>query len=132
MSLFTRHRGRITAFMAAMAMAAMAVLPTSYTAAQLLGPACEGAAAGSPVCEEEDGNPAVGEDGLLTTAARIISLATGIISVIIIIISGLSITMSSGNSQSIQSARDAIIYAGVALAISALAQVIIIFIVSRL
>mgnify|MGYP000241718990 CR=1 FL=1 len=97
-----------------------------------LDPICVGQAASSPVCNTPTDDPFTGDEGVLTKVTNIIALATAIVSVIVIVIAGLTITLSSGNSQSIQTARDAIIYAGVALAIAALARTIIIFIVGSI
>jgi len=93
-----------------------------------LGVACEGAAAGSPVCNADASDPIAGEDGLLLRAANIIAIITAAVSVIVIIIAGLTTTLSAGNSSRVQQSRDAIIYAAVALGVAALAKTIVVFI----
>ncbi len=93
--------------------------------------ACEANSA-SPVCQNGGGDPVLGEQGIVLRAATIITNVTAIVAVIIIIIAGLTMTLSSGNSSQVQSSRDAIIYAAVALVIAGLGRAIIAFIVSNL
>ncbi len=93
--------------------------------------ACE-SGSGSAACDNGGGNPVVGEDGILTRAANIITNVTAIVAVIIIIIAGLTMTLSSGNSSQVQSSRDAIIYAAVALAVALLGKFIIWFVIGNL
>ena len=65
------------------------------------------------------------------TAVNIISVVTGTIAVVVIIISGITMTMSQGDAGKIKSSRDAIIYSAVGLVVIALSRTIIIFILNR-
>lgn len=76
-------------------------------------------------------NPLYGPNGLLTKAARIIAVVTGIISMFIISIAALRFINSQGDSQKVASARQALIFALVGLVIAASAQVIAVFILNQ-
>ncbi len=105
-------------------------LPNMYVSANVLDPACQDTPA-SPVCTGNNPgqNPIAGDDGLLTTVTTLIATITAITAVIIIVIAGLTMVLSAGNSQKVQSSRDAIIYALIALAVAALAQAVVIFVI---
>jgi cytochrome bd-type quinol oxidase subunit 2 len=69
--------------------------------------------------------------GLLTTIINLFSLIVGFISVIMIIIGGLKYITSNGDSGNISSAKNTIIYALVGLAVVALAQFIVRFVLAK-
>jgi hypothetical protein len=60
-----------------------------------------------------------------------IQYAIGFISVVVIIIAGLRMILSGGDPQTLNSARNAIIYAAGGIAIAAIAQIIVVFVLSR-
>lgn len=108
------------------------VFPVSASAELQLLPCDVEGSGDSELCGElttED--PVTGGDGILSQITVLLATITAVISVIIIIIAGMTMVLSSGNSQKIQSSRDAIIYALVALVIAALARVIVVFVTSR-
>lgn len=90
----------------------------------------------APVCQEstqgESENPLVGEDSILETAANLLAMITAVAAVIVIIVAGITMVVSSGDSAKVKSSRDAIIYAAVGLAVVALARTIVIFIIDRI
>lgn len=63
---------------------------------------------------------------------NILSIIIGIIAVIAIIVNGLRFITSGGDSSSVNSARNGVIYAIVGLIVVALAQVIVRFVLSRI
>ncbi len=67
--------------------------------------------------------------GAIQTAIDIFSVVVGVIAVIMIIIGGLKYIMSSGDPSNITSAKNTILYAVIGLAIVALAQVIVLFVI---
>jgi hypothetical protein len=77
-------------------------------------------------------NPLSGDDGLLIRVANFLAIVTAVIAVIISVIAGLMMVLSSGDSGKVSSARDTIIYAAVGLVVVALARSILVFIVNRL
>lgn len=96
---------------------------------------CEAATAnGVPrpeVCDEgpSNVNPITGDDGALTKAANIIAIITAVAATIVIIVAGMTMTLSSGDSSKIRSSRDAIIYASIGLVVVGLARTIVVFLI---
>ncbi len=70
-------------------------------------------------------------DSLIKSIINILSIVVGVIAVIMLIINGLRFITSGGDSNSITSARNGVIYSIVGLIIVALAQVIIRFVVGK-
>jgi hypothetical protein len=90
----------------------------------------------SPVCE--DNNKARGDGSTknvvlrtLKTASDIVAFLAGVIAVIVIIISGLTMVISGGNNEQVANARRRIIYAAVGLGVVALAWTIISFVLKK-
>lgn len=77
-------------------------------------------------------NPIVGPNGILTKAINILSFISGIIAVLIIIVSGFRIITSNGDSNTISTARQSIIYSLAGLVVIALSQVMVIFVLSKI
>lgn len=77
-------------------------------------------------------NPIFGPSGVLTVAMSLLSGLVGIISVVVIVVSGLRMILANGDSQSFGKARKAIILALVALVIAILAQAIVAFVLSNI
>lgn len=99
------------------------------------------AANGSSVCQESntqknktaaDLNPLSGKGGILMRAAKLFAFITGVASIILIIIGGFKYVVSSGDSNSISSAKHTIIYALVGLAVALTAEAIVVFIIKAL
>jgi hypothetical protein len=59
-------------------------------------------------------------------------LVVGIVSIVIIVIAGIRFMTSQGNPQTINSARNQIIYATVGIVVAALAQGIVTFVLKKL
>lgn len=75
-----------------------------------------------------------GENPISSTvqsAVNLLSIAIGFAAVLVIIVAGITMTLSQGDSGKIKSSRDAIIYAAVGLVVAALARTIVFFIVGR-
>lgn len=120
-------------------------LPSTGVLAQenVLNPACQGFSPTDPnaptLCRqnakpEDPGgcNSIYGECGILTKALRILSTVIGIASVIVIIISGLKYIMSGGDSNSVNSAKNTLLYAVIGLVIAVMGQFLIIFVLSKI
>ncbi len=101
-----------------------------------LAPACDkGVGAQDTALCKESGNtkdPLVGPDGVLSTAINMLSAVTGIIAVIIIIVSGIRMITSRGDPNAVNTARDTIIYAAVGIIVVVMARTIILLIADRL
>lgn len=76
-------------------------------------------------------NPIFGPDGIMIKAARLIALITGVACVIVIIVSGIRYSVSAGDSNSINSAKNAIMYALIGLVVSIIAPIIIGFVLQK-
>lgn len=100
------------------------------------GQVCDNTTTDSSVCTDKDstGNPFSGNDGILLTAARIISFITGIASVLMVLFGSIKyITATTrDDGKAVASAKSTITYAFVGVIVSALAQGLIIFIINRL
>lgn len=92
---------------------------------------CTGSAANSPICQDKNtkGDPVL---DTMKTVANIIALLTGAIAVIMIVVSGISMITSSGNTEAITNARRRIVYALVGLVIVSAAWLIVSFVIDRL
>jgi ABC-type sugar transport system permease subunit len=93
----------------------------------------------SSVCEQnqidsnrtaDEVNPLTGKNGIIVRAARIISFVVGVASVIMVIVGAIKYITSDGDSNSINSAKNTILYALIGLVITLLAQGIILFVVN--
>lgn len=71
-----------------------------------------------------------GVKNIVTAIVQILSVVVGIAAVIMIIISGLKYVTSGGDSGGISSAKTTLVYALVGLAVAALAQVLVHFVLS--
>ncbi len=103
--------------------------PVAASAFEPLGPGCEGAPS-SAVCAD----PGIGSNPVnetLITAINLLSIVGGIIAVIIIIIAGINMTLSSGDSGKVTSSRNSIIYALVGAVVIVLARSIVIFVITK-
>lgn len=90
--------------------------------------ACKGAGLGSPGCGDQ---PAKKLSDRAKTIVNILSAIVGIVAVIMLIIGGFRYITAGGDSNSINSAKNTIIYALVGAVIATLAQVIVRFVLSR-
>lgn len=80
-------------------------------------------------CKDPSGSPDV--NSTIRTVINLLSLVVGVVAVIMVIVGGLKYILSSGDSNSINSAKNTVLFALVGLAIVALAQVIVRFVVNR-
>ena len=86
---------------------------------------CKQAAQGSATAQ----NPII---NLIKTVIQILSIAIGVISVIMIMVAGLRMIASNGDSQTISSSRNAILYAIVGIFVAIFAQGIVLFVLDRI
>lgn len=94
------------------------------------------AGGGPDVCQ--DANSQQGNNGnnnpivnIIKQAINIISFVIGIAAVIGIVVSGVRIIVAGGDSQAVASARTGLIYSLVGLAVAAIAQAIVAFVLSQ-
>lgn len=89
------------------------------------------ACAGSQLAKTSDCLPAEARkaDVLIKRIVNLLSVVVGIIAVIMIIVNGLRFIISKGDANAVSSARNGIIYAVIGLAIVAIAQFIVRFVI---
>ncbi len=95
---------------------------------------CSGTAAqsGSAVCNNQANSKLFGAGSIWNNILNTLIYVIGIISVLMIIIGGLRYTISGGDSGSITSAKNTILYSVVGLVIAALSFAIVNFVLARL
>jgi hypothetical protein len=106
---------------------AVAFAPTTLVA-DLKADACGG------VNEVVDGGAKCGSSSgvtsLASTIVNVLSFVVGVVAVIMIIVSGFRFMTSGGDSSKVASARTALVYALIGIAIAALAQVLVKFVLN--
>ena len=70
-------------------------------------------------------------EAIIKTAVEILSWVVGVVSIIMVIVSGFKYVASGGDSGKISSAKNTLIYALIGLAVAALAQVLVGFVLSK-
>lgn len=116
--------------------APVAVLAQATTPAPAAAPAassnkdavCDGIGLTGGNCQTD---PAPQLNTVITTVINLLSLLVGVTSVIMVIVGGFKYVTSTGDSNSINSAKNTIMYALIGLVIVALAQVIVKFTLGR-
>ena len=97
--------------------------------AQNAGDVCEGVGAAGGSCTETGASTTV--DSIVGLGVNIISVIVGIAAVIMIILGGFKYITSGGDSSSVQSAKNTILYAIIGLVVVAMAQMITGFVLDR-
>ena len=91
--------------------------------------ACAGANLNDTGCTATQGQDKV--SNTLASIINILSLVVGVVAVIMLIIGGIRFVTSGGDSSSVTNARNTIIYALVGIAVAALAQGLVKFVLSK-
>jgi hypothetical protein len=118
--------------MALMGFGAAVFPPASVFAAELNSQVdCTGIE-GSEFCSAKDNeaNSLFGPEGVATKVITALNVLVGIAAVIMIIVGGLRYITSSGDPAKLNSAKNTIIYACIGVAIAAMSQVIVAFVVN--
>lgn len=106
------------------------------TAAQGVFPPCNGAAAGTDVCQDVknqganngNNNPIV---DIISAAVKILSYLIGVAAVIGIIVSSIRLMTAGGDSQTVASARSSLIYSLIGIAVAVLAQFLVAYVLDK-
>lgn len=88
----------------------------------------------STVCQEskDKSNPLFGPTGVITRATQLVAILAGIAGVIMIIISGIRFITSSGDPNTVEGARNTLLYAVIGLVVAVIAQSLVAFVIRRL
>ena len=112
----------------------------SVSAIDVIQPVCENTNATEKptICKDnasdarDSENPIFGPHSVLAKVTNILSVIVGVISLFVIMVNGVKLATSMGDPTGVATARGGIIYAAVALALVAVAQFIVRYILSRL
>ncbi len=91
---------------------------------------CKGVELTGGSCDPTPGQPTV--NSIIKDVVNILSFVVGVVAVIMVIVGGLKYITSSGDSNSVNSAKNTILYAVIGLVIVALAQIIVRFVLTRI
>jgi len=107
---------------------------TVWAAEDPLDAACDAGSAKrtSSVCKDTGEDPLVGATGVITRATQLLAIAVGVVAVIMIIVGGFRYVVSGGNAESINSAKNTILYAIIGLVVALVAQALVLFVLKRL
>ncbi len=95
--------------------------------------ACKGANLQNTACNPgQTADAQLRINSVIAAAINILSLIVGVISVIMIIVGGLKYITSAGDSSGVNSAKNTILYAIIGLAVTAMAQIIVRFVLGRI
>ena len=113
---------------------AMLTMPlASAQAIDPFGDVCTGEAANSAACQSRtQENPLLGPNGTLTRVISLIIRFTAVIAVFMLIVGGFRYVISAGDSNSINGAKNTILYAIIGLVVAVTGQFIVSFVLSRL
>lgn len=106
-------------------------LPVMVSAQSNVPSICEGVKATGSPCEPVETEPRDRLAAILKTIIDIFSMIVGFVAVLMIIVGGFKYVTSGGDSGNISSAKNTIIYALVGLAIVALSQFIVRFVLAK-
>lgn len=87
------------------------------------------------VCSAVNHQNKSNKDPIISTikiAVKIISYIIGVAAIIVLIIASIQMIIGGSDPQSVKSARDMMIYAGVGILVAVLAQVIIVFVLNKI
>ncbi|HEX3568539.1 MAG TPA: hypothetical protein VHT70_02570 [Candidatus Saccharimonadales bacterium] len=112
----------------------VAVTSGSALAATAFG-ACDGNAGSTDVCKDVKSQASSNTNPLIDTlkiAINIFSIVIGVTAVIVLVISGFRMVVSLGDPSGFQRGRDGVVYACIGLAVTAMAQLIVAFVLNKL
>ena len=82
------------------------------------------------VCIQQKTDPISGTDSLINKVVNILTIVAGVIAVVMVMVGGLQMITSSGDSEKFARSRKTLIFAGAGLLIIMLARVLVAFILS--
>lgn len=88
----------------------------------------------STVCKNQTqvNNPISGSGSIFEKVVNLVTVATGLVAVFVIVVSGIRFATSSGDPNSVTQARNTVLYTVIGLVVLLLARSIIVFVINRL
>ncbi len=77
-------------------------------------------------------SPLIGKNSVIYRVTQLVIIATGIVSVVMIIIGGFRYVVSGGDSNGVSGAKNTILYAVIGLVVVLFAQIIVTFVITKL
>ncbi len=124
-----------TAVFTLLAIVFIGVAAPRPVAADLFKDSCSGGGASSAVCKDKAGsgsNPISGNNGAIFKIVNILAVIAGFAAVVIMIVSGLKLITSGGDTQEVATARKSIVYAAIGLVVIILSRSIISLVLSKI
>lgn len=123
----------ITTTLIGFALLAPAAAISGHTAAVDVFQPCNGSAAGTDVCQDANGtstqtNPII---KIIKAAIKVLSYIIGAAAIVGIVVSGIRMMAAGGDSQAVASARSALVYSLVGIAVAVLAQVLVAYVLDK-
>lgn len=97
----------------------------------LFNSACNGNTSAAVCGQQTTSDPLTGPNGVVPKVTRVVAMFAGAVAVIIMITGGFMYVLSGGDSGKVSRAKDTIIYAAVGLAVIALGQAVVIFVLDK-
>lgn len=97
-------------------------------------PLCNSSAKGTDVCKEVKSQQSTGKNPFIKfikVAINVVSLLVGLFAVIGVLISSIKFITASGDAQAVASARTTLTYALIGVAVTVLAQSIVLFVLNK-
>ncbi len=133
---FNRLKLAILSLLSASLLMLPALASGQASAFDLFGGVCGGKGSNSAVCQDAANkggtNPVSGKGGILPAVINILGIVGGIAAVIMIIVSGMTMATSNGNTEHVQAARKRLIYAAVGLVVIAMSWSIVNYVINKL
>jgi|GEM_PF-2040573 len=131
---------RLTATLLSLFVGLLCLVPAASAAAvDVLKPVCSdpnnSQVSYSKVCQDNKpagDNPLFGPKGVLTIVVQWLARIVGVIAVIVVVASGMTLVISGGDTNQATTARRTITYAAIALGVAAFAQAIVSFVLNKL
>ncbi|HET7320742.1 MAG TPA: hypothetical protein VFI84_04135 [Candidatus Saccharimonadales bacterium] len=115
--------------------AMLAVMPVSFALVPAYADSktevCNGIGVAGGNCNDSTGATS-GIGNLVSSVVEILSIVVGIAAIIMIIIAGLKFVTAGGDSNSVSSAKNTLMYALIGLVVAALAQFLVHFVLNKL
>ena len=81
---------------------------------------------------DNNSNPILGKNGILTTGIKLFTVVLGVVAIFVLMINGVRMMTAAGDPNSVNSARNGVLYALIGLVIAFSAQMLVTFVLNKL